>query len=247
MTNRISQEKIAKSKAVLVRSVICVVGIVAGVVITAQWRSIPDRVTDPVAPYTSLKETKESLYTEQSQLKSEITKLQDSIEKTQKNSEDVTLTKDELNDLQYKKAQAGLTKLNGPGLIITLDDSKTGTASEESIVHAADIRDIINLLWTYGAEAIAINGQRVTINTAVDCIVNTILINNVRIGTPFKIEAIGNQYDLDRGLTDQNNLADLYKRKKEQGVIFDLKKNNDITAPIFDGSFEIKSGTSPNV
>lgn len=244
MTTRISKEKIAKSKAVLARSIIALVGILSGFLITAQWRSIPDRVTDPIAPYSSLKETKESLYDEQSQLKSEISKLQESLEKTQKDSEDIILSKDELNDLRQKKAIAGLTKLNGPGLIITLNDSKNGSATEESIVHAADIRDIINVLWASGAEAISINDQRVVINTAVDCIVNTILVNNVRLTTPFQVEAIGNQYDLARGLTNENNLSDLYKRKREQGIIFDIRRNNDITVPVFDGSFEVKTGVS---
>ncbi len=232
--------KIKNARVVAVRSFIALLSVAIGVLITAQWRSIPDRVTNPIAPYSSLKETKDALYSEQDQLKEEIKKLQFSIEETQGNKEDITLTKKELSDLSIKKSEAGLTKLNGPGIIVTLDDSKSGPPSEDSIVHAADIRDMINLLWGSGAEGISINGQRVVINTAIDCIVNTILVNDIRLSMPFKIEAIGNQslmYDM---ASNPRILSNLHQRKSS-GLVFNFQKNNDITLPVFDGSFQTKT------
>lgn len=233
-----------KAKIAATRSMVAILCILFGILITAQWRSIPARVMNPIAPYVSLKDTKDSLYEEQSQLKNEIADLQKLIEENQKNSENSTLTKVELADLRAKKAQAGLTKLNGPGVIINLDDSKMTPATEDSIVHAADVRDSLNLLWGAGAEAISINGQRVVINTAVDCIVNTILINNIRISTPIRIEAIGDQNLMYSRLTDVNALSDIYRRRADQGLKFDISKNNDITVPIFDGSFDIQNGAT---
>lgn len=238
--SKLNLSKIKNARVVAVRSFIALLSVAIGVLITAQWRSIPDRVTNPIAPYSSLKETKDALYSEQDQLKEEIKKLQLSIEKAQGQSEDITLTKKELSDLSAKKSEAGLTKLNGPGIIITLDDSKSGPPSEDSIVHAADIRDMINLLWGSGAEGISINGQRVVINTAIDCIVNTILVNDIRLSTPFKIEAIGNQslmYDM---ISNPRILSNLHQRKSS-GLVFNLQKNNDITLPVFDGSFQTKT------
>ncbi len=241
---KISKTKLIKARIVATRSMVAILFVIFGLLISAQWRSIPQRVTNPIAPYTSLKDTKEALYDEQNQLKSEISNLQKLIEQTQKNAEDVSLTKSELSDLKLKKAQAGLYKLNGPGVIITLNDSSRSPATEDSIIHAADIRDILNLLWGSGAEAISVNNQRVVINTAVDCIVNTILINNERLSTPFKIEAIGNQKLMYDKLTSQGNLYDLHQRAANQGITFDLVKNNDITVPAFDGSFEVKNGVA---
>ncbi|MCL5411031.1 MAG: DUF881 domain-containing protein [Patescibacteria group bacterium] len=232
--------KIKSARVVAVRSFIALLSVAIGVLITAQWRSIPDRVTNPVAPYSSLKETKDSLYTEQSQLKSEIKNLQLSIEKAQNQSQDVTLTKKELADLSTKKSQAGLTKLNGEGIIVTLDDSKTGPATEDSIVHAADLRDVVNLLWESGAEGISINNQRVVINTAIDCIVNTILVNDIRLTTPFRIEAVGNQSVMYERVSNSGILPNIHQRKS-LGLIFNVDKNNDITLPVFDGSFEAKT------
>lgn len=241
---KISKEKLVKARLVATRSMVAILCLIFGILISAQWRSIPQRVTNPIAPYVSLKDAKESLYEEQAQLKNEIAELQKSIEENQKNSENTSLTKIELVELQTKRAQAGLTKLNGPGIIINLDDSKSSPATEESIVHAADIRDIFNLLWGSGAEAISINDQRVVANTAVDCIVNTILINNIRISAPFRIESIGDRDNMYQRMTDPNILSDIYQRRSESGLVFDVSKNSDITVPIFDGSFDVTTGVS---
>jgi len=245
---RLSKEKILrKSKIISIRSALAILSVAFGVLITAQFRSIPERVTNPIAPYTSLKETRESLYTEQDQLKKEISGLQKQIETIQKDSEDIVLTKTELSDLKNKKAQAGLTRLNGSGLIITLDDSKSGNINDDSIVHAADLRDIVNLLWGSGAEGISINEQRVVINTAIDCIVNTILVNDTRISAPFRIEAIGNPDLLRDRINNTNILSNIHQRKAQNGLIFDVNTNSDITLPVFNGTFEIKSTGNADV
>lgn len=232
------------AKVIATRSLIAILCILFGILIAGQLRSIPDRVTNPIAPYTSLKQTKEDLYTEQGQLKTEITNLQKSLSLVQASVDSTVLSKNEISALNYKKAQAGLTRLNGPGVIITLDDSDQKPATEDSIVHAADLRDAINILWGSGAEAIAINGQRIVANTAIDCIVNTILINNVRISNPFRIEAVGDQNLMYSNISDPASLRDIYNRKNKSGLKFDFSRNHDITVPMFNGSFDISLGAS---
>lgn len=236
-----------KTSTVASRCFVTILFVAFGIIISAQWRTLPTRVTNPIAPYASLKETKESLYSEQSNLKNEIKSLQDSISSVQKSSENVTLSKADLSNLEDRKKAAGLTKLNGPGIIIKLNDSDSSLTSDESIVHAADLRDVINLLWGSGAEAISLNNQRVVENTAIDCIVNTVLVNNTKLSTPFQIEAIGDQKQMYEQVNNQNLLSDLYRRKKDFKLIFDVSSNNDITVPAFDGSFSTKTGNSPNV
>lgn len=220
---------------------VAAISVAIGILISAQWRSVPERVTNPISPYLSLTQTKDSLSLENDQLRNEITTLQQEIEKSQKAAEDIALSKTELLVLQNEKARAGLTKLNGPGIIITYDDSKFGELGEASIVHAADLRDTINLLWGSGAEGITINNQRIVLNTAIDCIVNTILINGTKIGNPFRIEAIGDETVMFAKLSDRTNLVSLYDRKINQGLVFNIEKNNDITVPVYNGSFELQA------
>jgi uncharacterized protein YlxW (UPF0749 family) len=229
-------------KVITLRSLLIVFFIGFGVLISMQIRSIPVRVTDPVAPYTSLKETKQELTDEQGQLKDEIESLRNDIQVTQKQQEQNVLTDSEIKAISLKKAKAGVTKLNGGGVIVQLDDSKSGGVSEESIVHAADIRDVINLLWSYGAEGISLNNQRIVQGTAIDCIVNTILVNNIRLTNPFRIEAIGSGDVLFQKLSDTSYLTNLHDRQKAYGLVFSTELNKDITLPVYSGTFDVATG-----
>ena len=237
-----TMKKTEIAKIITLRSLIAVLCLALGILISIQVKSLPERATNPVAPYVSLKETKEELYEEQAQLKREIESLHKDIELAQAASEDSVLSPAEKVDLQDKKAKAGLAKLNGPGVIIVLNDSKSNIVSDETIVHASDLRDIVNLLWNAGAEAITINGQRVVQSTAIDCIVNTVLVNNIRLSTPFQIEAIGPKENLLSTLRDPGILSGVHDRKKNNGLVFEVSGNNDITVPIYNGSFDVSIG-----
>ncbi|HOX40629.1 MAG TPA: DUF881 domain-containing protein, partial [bacterium] len=119
---------------------------------------------------------------------------------------------------------------------------QTISASEDSIIHAADIRDTINVLWANGAEGIAINGQRIVISTAVDCIVNTILINNVRLSNPYRIEAIGDQESMYSALNSDDALSSLRARKKSFSTTVHFRKLNSIQLPVYNGSLSTSIG-----
>jgi len=106
--------------------------------------------------------------------------------------------------LQEAKMNADLIGVTGPGLRITLDDSKRAAVAEEDpkpcVIHEEYIREIFNALWNGGAEAIAVNDQRVTTNTEVVCSGSYIQINGTRQMTPYVIEAIGNTKNLSEAL-----------------------------------------------
>ena len=221
-----------------------VVGILFGVLVTAQWHSLPSRVTNPVTPYTSLKDTRDLLLSEQDQLKTEIENNQKDINKYQQALKSGTIDKTKLASLDSAKEMAGVTKLSGPGAAIILDDSKQGAVSDESIVHASDLRDTVNLLWGAGAEGISINNERVVTGTSIDCIVNTILVNSTRLAAPFKIEAVGNQRLMLSELNNHMNLSEIYKRQSSHGLIFTFSEINSLTLNPYTGSFDQPGGTN---
>ncbi len=72
--------------------------------------------------------------------------------------------------------------------------------SERLIVHDYDLQLVVNELTASGAEAIAINGQRVISRTAIRCVGPTIMVNNVPIVPPFEILAVGDPGTLAGGL-----------------------------------------------
>lgn len=85
--------------------------------------------------------------------------------------------------------------LEGPGLVVTIDDSAKPLAKGENpniaIVHNEDLLKIVNELRAAGAEAISINDQRLVEASEISCAGPTILVNKSRVVPPFNIHAIG--------------------------------------------------------
>ncbi|HEY8910270.1 MAG TPA: DUF881 domain-containing protein [Desulfosporosinus sp.] len=134
--------------------------------------------------------------------------------------------------LQEAQMNAGLIEVTGPGLQITLDDSKSVDKGVDAnnLIHEQYIRAIFNALWNGGAEAIAVNGQRVTTNTEVFCAGSYIQINGTRQMPPYVIEAIGETSNLSSALNFYvwYQLADL---QKQYGITRKLEVLDKVTAP----------------
>lgn len=105
-----------------------------------------------------------------------------------------------LNDsLQELKVFAGLTRVSGPGVVITLRDSQKAGAGmglnfglpSDAIIHDVDVLKVVNELIASGAEAVSVNNLRVAGSTSFRCVGTTILVNDVKIATPIVVRAIG--------------------------------------------------------
>ena len=98
-------------------------------------------------------------------------------------------------ELQKTKFVAGLTPVVGPGIAVILQDSKPPSNRqfeiENYIIHDITLQRLMNELNASGAEAISINGQRVTSRTAIRCVGPTALVNNVPLASPYEVRAIG--------------------------------------------------------
>ena len=93
-----------------------------------------------------------------------------------------------------QRLEAGFVAVTGPGLRVTVDDQAEG--DPDGRVRATDLRVLVNGLWEAGAEAIAINGRRLT---SVSAIVNAgiaIQVNKGPLSPPYVVQAIGGS-DLD--------------------------------------------------
>lgn len=138
---------------------------------------------------------------ENQQLSIENEKIQQELTKYAQGQSASTLANQQV---QEAKMNAGVIPVTGPGVRITLDDSKRAAIGEEDpssfLIHEQYIREIFNALWNGGAEAIAVNGQRVTTNTEVFCGGSYIQINGTRQMPPYVIEAIGDTNNLSAAL-----------------------------------------------
>jgi uncharacterized protein YlxW (UPF0749 family) len=91
---------------------------------------------------------------------------------------------------------AGRVAVEGPGVVVRLWDAPTANAPADArpddlLVHQQDVESVVNALWAGGAEAMTIQGQRVTSDTAVRCVGNVLLLGGVTYSPPYEIAAIG--------------------------------------------------------
>ena len=105
--------------------------------------------------------------------------------------------------IQKNNSYLGLSDVTGDGVTVILDDNRNAnlTSSDNAsdyIIHQEDIQGVVNELFNSGAEAISINGQRVTLQTAIFCDGNIIRINNEKTSVPVVIQVIGSQPGLMR-------------------------------------------------
>lgn len=98
--------------------------------------------------------------------------------------------------------EAGSVPMTGPGLQVTLDDApdaaladpeqaQRGGAFAPGRIVARDVQAVVNALWESGAEAIAINGQRLTSTSAIRHAGQAILVNYRPLTRPYVITALG--------------------------------------------------------
>lgn len=103
--------------------------------------------------------------------------------------------------LRSAEGVTGAVAVKGPGIVLTINDAKdAGTdangdprtnASDKGRVTSTDLQVVVNGLWQAGAEAIAINGQRVTSLTAIRFAGEAILVNFRPLVPPYDIAVIG--------------------------------------------------------
>jgi small basic protein/uncharacterized protein YlxW (UPF0749 family) len=95
----------------------------------------------------------------------------------------------EAGELRQLSAATGATSVVGPGMVVTLDDAPTANAPgtnadprgggrvQDGVVRSRDLQIIVNSLWAAGAEAMMINGQRLTSTSAIRFAGQAILVN----------------------------------------------------------------------
>jgi uncharacterized protein YlxW (UPF0749 family) len=177
------------------------IGVAVGVILSLQIRARSDGFG--AFPYSQLEMQKELLGTftlEQEGLNKDLAEVEASLK-------DAEAVIEKRSSRKLQETLAGLKKLagtdavSGSGIKITLIDHPNagGSAfsySNENFVQTSDVRDLINALFLQDAMAITINGIRILPLTPIQPVFDSILIGNVQTGSPFVIQAIGNQESL---------------------------------------------------
>lgn len=221
-------------------AVFVVTGLFIGALLTVQFQSSIPSATFLSDELRAQKELIDGYVDHQGLLKSKIVGLRTEISAAQEKAE-ASIQTANLETLKGLKEEIGLTSLRGPGVEIVIDDGifvnrdNPDTVSQ-SLVHASDLRDVVNILRTARATGIAINGQRVVATSSISSVGNTILVNNFHLLPPFTVSALGDPEIIMQRLNDPMALPDLTKRTQDLNIQFSAQSQEGILIPEFSGN-----------
>lgn len=131
------------------------------------------------------------------------------------------------NRVDRLAAQTGFGPVSGPGVVITVDDAPNGEA-----VRADDLALLTNGLWAAGAEAIAINGRRLTARSAIFNAGAAINISfTPPLSPPYVVSAIGDNKTLQADLLDTSTGLAFSNEVGALGFQVDMATEDDLTLP----------------
>ena len=216
-----------------------------GFLIAAQLASEGPRVRYTTQERTPLVETVNELQTQQDALKARILDLRSQIQVVEGQGEGSEVQVRQLNDrLQQARIAAGLIPLTGTGIVIQLEDSKEPVPPDGSdadyLVGSRDIRLVVEELWGAGAEAIAVNGERITPTSAIIDVGTSLLVNSAYLTPPYQITALGPPDLYDR-LSARAGFVDFVRaRSKGYGIGVSLAEPESVDMPAFVGTVTLR-------
>ncbi|HVV35533.1 MAG TPA: DUF881 domain-containing protein [Acidimicrobiales bacterium] len=141
-------------------------------------------------------------------------------------------------------AQAGTSAVKGSGLRVKVSDADTipddAKDSEAYRISDLDLQLLVNALWGAGAEAVAINGNRVVATTSIRQAGETIVVNFRPLSPPYRIDAIGAD-------ATRFSRSDIAQRMRHWHTLFGLGfsagRVDSMTLPAFAGRVGIDVAT----
>jgi uncharacterized protein YlxW (UPF0749 family) len=148
---------------------------------------------------------------------------------------------DELSKLELA---AGTVPVTGPGLVLTVDDAPAkaepvppdanapaATGPDQGKVTAKDLQIMVNGLWEAGAEAISINGHRLTSRSAIRAAGAAILVDYRPLTRPYVISVIGDPGSLGVEFADNNGGSYLQSLSSNYQIRGDIQNRASLVIP----------------
>jgi len=216
-----------------------------GFLVAAQLAAEGPRIRYASQERTGLVDTAQSLQAQQDQLKDQIVSLREQIQRLEHDSAGSQAALRSLNDqLEAARIAAGLIPLTGTGIVLKLEDSAQPVPPDgneaDYLVGASDLRTVVDQLWLAGAEAIAINDERITASTAIIDIGGSVLVNAAYLAGPYDITAIGAADLFDR-LSASPGFEELVRtRRGSFGIGVSWAEPANVDVPAFAGSVTLR-------
>ncbi|GGQ20473.1 DUF881 domain-containing protein [Streptomyces mutabilis] len=138
---------------------------------------------------------------------------------------------------------SGAVEVHGPGVKLVVDDAKdagtggdgqprgTSGFSDTGRVRDRDMQRVVNGLWESGAEAISINGQRLTALSAIRAAGDAILVDNRPLVPPYTVLAVGDGEGLSSRFQDSADGFYLHALQENYGIRTAISVADDLKLP----------------
>ncbi|HJP87938.1 MAG TPA: DUF881 domain-containing protein [Candidatus Limnocylindrales bacterium] len=144
-------------------------------------------------------------------------------------------------ELEAARLSAGLVAVTGKGIAFRLEDGTQSGAGVDALVSARDVRTLVEELWLAGAQAIAVNGERVVASTAVLDIGGSILVNSAYVSPPYQVTAIGPADLYDRLKASVGFVQFVQGRVEPAGLRLSVAQLDSVDIPAFAGTVNLRN------
>ncbi|NLN96890.1 MAG: DUF881 domain-containing protein [Eubacteriaceae bacterium] len=218
---------------------ITLVCIIFGIMIALQVKAIDNvnnRLTveqdpDVLEQMVVLEEENEKLREENSALQEQYEKIEQAV------IGDNAYLKEIKQMIDKERTIAGMTDLEGRGLVINMNPSEMALNERSQIQSAVLLLTLNNELNAAGAEAISINGERIINRTEIRQVGSYVQINGKKYNYPFEIRVIGDPDTLYNAITMPSGVVDLLKVNTFKVRI---EKKDDIKIEGYKGNVEVQ-------
>ncbi|MFJ9717685.1 DUF881 domain-containing protein [Streptomyces sp. NPDC101213] len=138
---------------------------------------------------------------------------------------------------------AGAVEVHGPGVKLVVDDAEeaatggdgdpreTSGFSDTGRVRDRDMQRVVNGLWASGAEAVSVNGQRLTALSAIRAAGEAILVDNKPLVPPYTVLAVGDGKNLSTRFQDSPDGLYLHALQENFGIRTAISVEKDLRVP----------------
>lgn len=126
--------------------------------------------------------------------------------------------------------RSGTAPATGPGVEIVADDAPDAQSDRNKVLDS-DLQKLVNGLWKAGAEAISINGERLTALSAIRHAGTAITVNFRSLSRPYRILAIGNPDQLEARFAETTSGQAWLDLTREVGLRFRMQSQESLRLP----------------
>jgi uncharacterized protein YlxW (UPF0749 family) len=123
----------------------------------------------------------------------------------------------------------GHAPVRGPGVRIEIDNSPDG--DPDGLVRDEDLAILVDGLWAAGADAVSINGQRLTVLTPIRSIGRAVHVATIPIRAPYTVLAVGNPETLQADFAQTQHGVLWFNLRQNFGFEFEMRNADSLSLP----------------